>query len=62
MSVTGFSWASRFTGLALQSSYHSRPCLSRFHNSLRTRPFVEEEGSGHVPTFELSPRNGIMYR
>jgi len=29
--------------------------------SLGTRPFaVEEEGSGHVPTFELSLRNAIM--
>ena len=30
--------------------------------SLGTRPFaVEEEGSGHVPTFELSLRNAIMH-
>ena len=28
--------------------------------SLGTRPFAEEEGSGHVPTFELSLRNAIM--
>ena len=29
--------------------------------SLKTRPFAtEEEGSGHVPTFELSPQNAIM--
>ena len=41
-------------GLDINSAFLSND------GSLGTRPFAVEEGSGHVPTFELSPRNAIM--
>jgi len=44
-----------------QSGLTAIDYMTEESTSLGTRPFAVEEGSGHVPTFELSLRNAIMH-
>jgi len=44
-----------------QSGLTAIDYMTEESTSLGARPFAVEEGSGHVPTFELSLRNAFMH-
>ena len=48
--------------ISKRSCTYTRP-VNRVERSLKTRPFArEEEGTGYMPIFKLSPQNSIVCR